>query len=219
MFKELFESVTNFEIEEKINVFDDSEDPQQAKILQQYVLGFLIHKPNEIISHRECSAGERKIIKSFSTLLNKEYTPKIILIDNVEMHVESSRHLELIKSIKKCFPESQIFATTHSYNISRLGKKEELYDLRLVNTSSLIKKEPWRLYIVDEIKDAIFKLKSMTITNSYKIENMIKQGEEIVGCCLKNDKSFLYNNQIVSKIEVFLTDVMKLYLSDILKDS
>ena len=80
-----------------------------AEMMEQYVLAFSVKKPDETISHTNCSAGERKIIKCFSTLLNKEYKPQIILVDNVEMHVDTGRHLELVRAMKRCFPDSQIF--------------------------------------------------------------------------------------------------------------
>lgn len=163
LFKDLFQSVTGFKVEEKEDVFSASDDPVQSEILNKYVLGFWIKKPDETISHRECSAGERKIIKSFSTLLNKEYMPSIVCIDNAEMHVEAGRHINLIESMKRCFPDSQIFASTHSYQISRsFGNKKQLYDMRLLKTSEIVKEEPWRLYVIDEIKDNISKLNSVT---------------------------------------------------------
>ena len=214
LFKELFEAVTGFKIEEKISLFDESEDPNQAEILHKYVLGFVIHKPNEIISHRECSAGERKIIKSFSTLLNKEYVPRIILVDNIAMHVESGRHLELINSMKKCFPQSQIFATTHSYHISRnFGERKQLYDLRMVNASCIIKRQPWRLYMADELYDAIPKIKSMTTVSKEERERMINYGKDIIFQCLNEDSTL----NVQEKCSVFLSKVMDMFTEDIFK--
>jgi len=214
VFKELFEAVTGFKIKEEIGLFDESEDPLQAEMLSRYVLGFTVHKPNEIIAHRECSAGERKIIKSFSTLLNQEYIPRVILVDNIAMHVESGRHLELIKSMKKCFPESQIFATTHSYHISKnFGNRNQLYDLRLVNASCIIKDQPWRLYFADELTDSIPKLKSMSTVDSEKVNDMISIGYDLVNECLTKEK--LYD--ISNRVKLFLSDVVDLYTSDILR--
>jgi len=214
LFKELFEAVTGFKIKEEIGLFDESEDPLQAEMLHKYVLGFTVHKPNEIITHRECSAGERKIIKSFSTLLNQEYIPRVILVDNIAMHVESGRHLELIKSMKKCFPESQIFATTHSYQISKnFGERNQLFDLRLMNAPCIIKNKPWRLYWVDEIKDAIPKLRSMSTVDSRQIDRMVQHGEDLVNECLTKDKS----SNIEFRVKMFLADVVGAYTSDILE--
>lgn len=215
LFKELFEAVTGFKIEEQVSVFDESEDPIQAEILQKYVLGFLIHKPNEIISHRECSAGERKIIKSFSTLLNKEYIPRIILVDNVAMHVESGRHLELIESMKKCFPDSQIFATTHSYHISKnFGERNQLYDIRLMHASCIIREEPWRLYFVDEIKDVIPKIRSMSTFNDEYLKFNIDEGEKLIDTCL-NDKD-ISREDIGEEVRYFLEAVAGMFVEDML---
>jgi energy-coupling factor transporter ATP-binding protein EcfA2 len=191
IFKDLFESVTGFEIREKLDIFSASDDPVQAKLLKEYILGFEVIKPHEIISHKECSAGERKIIKSFSTLLSKDYNPQIILIDNIAMHVESGRHLNLIDSIKRCFPNSQIFSTTHSYQISRhFGDKTQLYDLRLIRASDIIKKEPWRLYFSDELRDCLSKLNSMTTIDRNILDEEIRKCNELIGKCFSEDSGF-----------------------------
>ena len=71
VFKELFEAVTGFEVEETTTLFSEGVSDAQQNAMRDYVVGFMIQKPDEKISHKECSAGERKIIKSFSTLLNK----------------------------------------------------------------------------------------------------------------------------------------------------
>ena len=217
-FKDLFEAVTGFEIKEKTTLFDESEDPVQADILKQYVLSFHVHKPDEIISHNECSAGERKIIKSFSTLLNKEYIPSVVCVDNVEMHVESGRHIQLIESMKRCFPKSQIFATTHSYQISKnFGERTQLYDLRLMKTSELIKKEPWRLYVADEIKDNISKIKSMNLIECVK-ERKISDGEKLRTKLMqeKNIGSLLFECEEFMKVtcKMFLDDISSLKNND-----
>jgi len=100
------------------------------------------------------SAGERKIAKSFSDLLNLMYTlanpgsgeeslvhwPRLLLIDNVEMHAYFDRHVKLINTLKKVFHQQQIFATTHSgilvprYIAGENDQETELYiDLDEIN--------------------------------------------------------------------------------------
>jgi len=84
---------------------------------------------NKIITHfRRMSAGERKITKSFSDLLNLMYSlehpedsevemvhwPRLLLIDNIEMHAYFDRHVRLLNCMKRVFGHQQIFATTHS---------------------------------------------------------------------------------------------------------
>jgi len=162
-FKELFESVTGYIIEEYSNpFFDDSDDPHLSELLKNYVLDFLVKKPHEVIHHKECSDGEKKIIKSFSTMLNLEYTPPIILIDNFEMHVHRFRHMVLLEALRRCYPDSQIFATTHSHSVSKaLGEDTGIYDMRLLRANTVVKKEPWRLKIIDELDDCIIKLKTI----------------------------------------------------------
>ena len=188
IFKDLFESVTGFKVTEKKNLFDGSDDEVQAEMMMKYVLGFEVHKPDETISHRECSSGERKIIKSFSTLLNMEYIPAVILVDNIAMHVESGRHLNLIESMKRCFPDSQIFSTTHSYQISRnLGVKSQLYDLRLIKASKLVRSQEWRLYVLDEIKDCIGKLKAIKGYRKDEVGEEIRNGEKLLKDCLEKE--------------------------------
>jgi len=213
VFKEIIESVTGFEITEKKSLFDTSDDPVQADLLRQYVLGFWVSKPNEKISHTECSAGERKIIKSFSTLLNMEYTPQIICIDNVAMHVESGRHIQLIESVKKCFPDSQIFATTHSYQISRnFGNKDQLYDLRLVANPS---QEIWRLQLVDEISDYISKLRSNQFSLPLNSNYMIIEGEQLIESC----RDGLNKQDIFNQAENFMKRVISLTIKDMYNNS
>ena len=216
VFKRLFEAVTGFEIKEMDGVFNDSDDPVQKDILNKYVLGFYIYKPDEIITHKECSAGERKIIKSFSTLLNKEYTPEIICIDNVEMHVESGRHLQLINEIKKSFPKSQIFTSTHSYQISRnFGDRNQLYDLRLIKLSEALRKEKWRLYIADEIKDGLAKIESMSLKKEI-LDREMNIGKELLEMCLDENMNFENDYSIVERSEQFLKNVYHLFILDVM---
>lgn len=211
LFKDLFQAVTGFEIEEREDVFSASDDPTRKEILDGYVLGFWIKKPDETISHKECSAGERKIIKSFSTLLNKEFMPSVVCIDNAEMHVEAGRHINLIESMKRCFPDSQIFASTHSYQISRnFGNKSQLYDMRLLKATKIVKEEAWRLYIIDEIKDSVSKFNSITknkgaITKC--IDNSNKLIEKILVC---EDK-----DAIIEESCAILKNNLELYVNDI----
>jgi predicted ATP-binding protein involved in virulence len=192
-FKRLFESVTGFKIKEQTSIFSEDGISQEAT-MDKYVLGFLVKKPRETILHRECSDGEKKIIKSFSTLLNLEYMPQIILIDNVEMHVESGRHLKLIKEMKSCYPDSQIFTTTHSYQISRnFSERSQVYDLRTIHAIPIIRSEPWRLCLIDEINDCLVKLEHY----GQEFRDCIHGGKCLIDQC---------NKKIVNK-EEFKIDV------------
>lgn len=95
---------------------------------QEFCTDFTLHKKDHKVHFKRMSAGEKKICKSFSILLNMMHAlahpsgcetpmegwPRILLIDNVEMHVYYDRHITLINSLKRIFEKQQIFATTHS---------------------------------------------------------------------------------------------------------
>ena len=227
IFKDLFESVTGYKIEEMTGIFDQSADPVQAEILKKYVLGFWVKKPDETISYKECSAGEKKTIKCFSTLLNKEIRPQIILVDNIEMHVEMNRHIELVNSMKRCFPDSQIFASTHSYYISRYYKyRSQLFDMRLLKCSDIVKKEPIRLTLCDEIRDVIAKIESVKFDYFDKIgyekhdsdflDNIIGYGNCLISQLMKNnDKNFesLKIESLQTAAQIFLNGGMGRFLA------
>lgn len=95
---------------------------------RDYCTDFVIHKGNHKIHYKRMSAGEKKISKSFSQLLNLVHDlehpdpgepvmkgwPRLLLIDNIEMHVYYDRHVTMVNSMKSSFSDQQIFATTHS---------------------------------------------------------------------------------------------------------
>ena len=95
---------------------------------RDYCTDFVIHKGNYKMHYKRMSAGEKKISKLFSQLLNLVYDlehpdpgepemkgwPRLLLIDNIEMHVYYDRHLAMVNSMKSSFSDQQIFATTHS---------------------------------------------------------------------------------------------------------
>jgi predicted ATP-binding protein involved in virulence len=160
-FKGFFSGMTGFTVEEDANVFDQSDNRDYSKMMKEYVLGFKIEKPNETISHRRCSAGERKIIKCFSTILNREVQPAIILIDNVTDHVEIPRHLPLMQHMQECFPNSQIITTCHSIPVQRnFPDRDKIIDMRVLTANPLVVQQPWRLRMHDEIWDTMEKVKS-----------------------------------------------------------
>ncbi|MHA2281522.1 MAG: AAA family ATPase [Promethearchaeota archaeon] len=95
---------------------------------QGYCTDFVLQKNNHNIHYKRMSAGERKISKSFSELLNLTYDlanpdpeepvmagwPRLLLFDNVEMHIYYDRHIAMQQCLKEYFPQQQIFASTHS---------------------------------------------------------------------------------------------------------
>lgn len=95
---------------------------------KEYCTDFVIHKNDHKIHYKRMSAGERKISKSFSQLLNLVHDhafpepgepemvgwPRLLLMDNIEMHIYYDRHLAMVECMKTYFPSQQIFSTTHS---------------------------------------------------------------------------------------------------------
>lgn len=205
-FKGLFEAVTGFEINETIDIFA-SEDPEQEDLLDKYVLGFTVKKPFETISHKDCSNGEKKVIKSFSTLLNLEVQPRIILIDDIAMHVALGRHMALIDSLQSCYPNSQIFSTTHSYRMTKnLKKRSQIYDLRRIHACPIIVSEPWRLRLIDELEDALYKLEGL---DSPEAKILYGNGKKIITACyLEINDLCKFQNDVKS----FLKEVSDLYV-------
>ena len=220
-FKMLFETVTGFTIEEDQELqkyYGGTTDPQMKKMMENYVLSFFIKKPYETIHQREASDGERKIIKSFSTLLTVEYQPQIILIDNIEMHVEKKRHIALINAMKSCFPNSQIFSTTHSYYISKLlGKTAGVEDLRLVHASPVIKAQPWRLRIIDELEEAVVKLmvfkETLGDTEHDKIVSLLIIGKKLFNDCYLEFKDL---QELKHTLKFFLQEVAGFFVNDVM---
>lgn len=194
-FKLLFESITGYEIEEDTTLFDASEDTRINNLLQEYVMSFNIKKPEETISHKQCSAGERKIIKTFSTVLNKSVTPNIILIDNAVMHVEVDRHISVLNAIKKCFNRSQVIITCHSEPIKRnLSSKKLLIDMRFASLPQGLVENPYRLRVADELKDIKDKLQYSSLADQKRCVDVINQIDEL---------SFrLMNNYSISESEI-----------------
>jgi len=93
-----------------------------------YLTDFTLLKRGDIIHYKRMSAGEQKISTAFAQLLNLIYDlenpesgdpilkgwPRLLLIDNVEMHIYYDRHVDMIQCLITSFPSQQIFTTTHS---------------------------------------------------------------------------------------------------------
>lgn len=148
LFKELFEATTGYvvdKVEYETPLFSDPQSKAQRALIDDYVLQLVIQKPNETITDRECSKGEKKVIKNFTTLLNKDTLPPVILIDDVEMHVEIDRHMKLVRCIERCFCGSQVIFTTHSPKIIHNYEIERMCDL----TSKVgVATELWRKKLI-----------------------------------------------------------------------
>ena len=187
-FKALFEGVTGFEIEEAQPTDFSAGDKRMTDTMAKYVLAFRVHKDGDIISHKQCSAGEKKIIKSFSTILNKTIVPSIIIIDNAVMHIEVGRHLAVLDSLEKCFTESQLIVACHSVPITKyISQRERLMDLRILSATPFIASHPWRIRMMDEIDDALARLRSVSVElgNNTAIDGLIVEGDMLRKMLLK----------------------------------
>ncbi len=152
-FKPAYEGITGFTIEPEIMedediMFDDEEEGEDGN---QIIVGFWVNKPASYgrpasrIYCRDCSAGEKKIAKALSNIVNleKHRQPHIVLVDNIELHVYFKRHLEVIKQFKKLFAGKQIVATTHSMVImEKYEPKSEVIDLENLLEKQANEQEP-----------------------------------------------------------------------------
>ena len=118
-----------------------------------YCMDFTINKKEHLIHFKRMSAGERKITKSFSDLLNLVNSlenpsygeeamigwPRILLIDNIVMHVYYDRHIRMVKCLKEVFDKQQIFATTHSGVLIQefLEGKNDREDVLMINLEEI----------------------------------------------------------------------------------
>lgn len=196
IFKELFESVTGYKVEKKefeISPFTIKNSSLYSKtaLIDKYVLELKIIKPNEVISDRECSKGEKKVLKNFTTLLNKDDIPSIILIDDVEMHVELDRHLMLVECIEKCFPGSQTIFTTHSPKIIYGFDIERLQDLTIKSSLSNIL---WRKKMVRILSKISFFDRNKDISGSKQLLYDIRTKQDLDEKDIKDKIFSLLNN-------------------------
>jgi ABC-type lipoprotein export system ATPase subunit len=209
LFQELFSSVTGFPIEEQVDMFHDTSDTRLRKLMDDYVLGFTVQKPNEIIRHKMCSAGERKIAKCFSTILNARVEPSIIVVDNVLMHIETGRHLSVMESLSKCFPNSQLIVACHSVPVSKsLPHRERLYDMRWIDIPGLIWREPWRLRLLDDVNESLERLSSIPLDLCPpETQKFVSQGASLIRIIeTERDKDKVVDQTLtwLSKFPLFL---------------
>jgi len=215
LFQELFSAITGYPVEENVSVFDDSEcDERMRRIAQDYVMGFVIKKEFETITNRQCSAGEKKIAKSLSTALNKPVTPSLLLIDNATMHIEVGRHLRVIDSLEKCFPNTQLIITCHSTPVQKcLQDRERLMDMRFLTYPKLLSDEPWRLRLIDDISETVERL-STSLPDSKDRMAILEEGSTLIS--LLGSVNTTPKTHLVSACRIFLQKALDMVYSDIL---
>jgi len=180
LFQELFSSVTGFPIEEDLDMFYDTADTRMRRIYDEYVLRFIMRKPKEVIRQNMCSAGEKKIAKCFSTVLNARIEPSVIVVDNVLMHIEVGRHLAVMDCLQKCFPNSQLIVACHSVPVSKsLPNRESLFDMRWLEIPSIMWREPWRLRLLDDVNESLERL-TASRNSTQEAATFISKGASLI---------------------------------------
>ena len=205
LFKELFEATTGYSVEKieyETPMFSDPASKAQRALLDDYVLQLIINKPNETITDRECSKGEKKVIKNFTTLLNKDILPPVILIDDVEMHVEIDRHMKLVRCIEKCFAGSQVVFTTHSPKIIHNYDIDRMCDL---TSKEGVATDLWRKKLIRYLnRITYFETKTDILDRVYSMIKELHNNKSIDKQWSKNVVSelvFEAQNSIIGDIE------------------
>lgn len=214
LFQQLFSSVTGFPVEEDIDIFHDTSDTRMRRIKENYVLGFLVKKPKEIIRHKMCSAGEKKIAKCFSTILNATVQPSIIIVDNVLMHIEVGRHLSVMNSLSMCFPNSQLVVACHSTPVSKcFPQRESLLDMRWTEINGLVWREPWRLRMLDDIYEALERISNIKSEHKTpEVNRFLSKGASLIMLLETNPDA----NQSIDACIIWLSDFPKFLREDFL---
>ena len=115
---------------------------KNTKEVIQFYQNFILDKKDIKVHFRRMSDGEKKIATLLRFLCDEiVFNPsKIILIDNIEMHIYFKRHSTLINKLVGLFPDRQFIVTTHSQTlINHVGEKfgnHCLFDLEKINKNS-----------------------------------------------------------------------------------
>ena len=124
-FKKAFEDITGFSVEPQI----------EMTRMGSYAIGFWLMKPDGKVHCRKASAGEKKLTRTLSSIINMETErrPHIVLVDEIEGHVYYKRHLKMVEVVKGLFESMQLIATTHSLPvIESYEPREHLLDIENV---------------------------------------------------------------------------------------
>lgn len=126
-FENIVSQITRYPVE-CVEFSDFNDNKFSKEFYTDFVLIKAKNNKTKKVHFKRMSAGEKKISKSFSDLLNLVESlenpksneepmtgwPRILTIDNVEMHIYYDRHSQMIECLKNVFSDKQIFATTHS---------------------------------------------------------------------------------------------------------
>ncbi len=130
-FKNCYEGIFGYPVEPD---FYDMKDPKTRQV-EVIATGFYLHKPQGKVKYERLSAGEKKVAKSLSQIINlpEERLPQIVLVDNLEMHVYYKRHLKMFETVKEMFKGMQIISTSHStVVVEQYEPKSDLIDVEQI---------------------------------------------------------------------------------------
>lgn len=127
-FSKHYEGITGIPVEPE---FYTETDLAGRGVESDMAIGFVMNKGRRgKIPCRMGSAGEKKLARSLSQIVNIARTPDIALVDNLEMHVHHTRHLRMFKEIKSLFKGIQVVSTTHSTVVMQeYEPRKEIIDL------------------------------------------------------------------------------------------
>jgi predicted ATP-binding protein involved in virulence len=138
LFLNLAKAIYGLDVELDKQVESSWIDKETEEIIRFYQDVILI-KDKTKVHFRRMSDGEKKITTLIRFLCDEIiFNPsKIVLIDNVEMHIYFKRHPILIDKLVSMFPDKQFIVTTHSKSIidhieSAFGS-HSLYDLENIH--------------------------------------------------------------------------------------
>jgi predicted ATP-binding protein involved in virulence len=141
LFINLAKDIYEFDVELDKKVESEWVDKTTREVIQFYQ-NFILNKKDAKIHFRRMSDGEKKIATLLRFLCDEiVFNPsKIILIDNIEMHIYFKRHAMLVDKLTKLFPDRQFIVTTHSQtlieHVSNKFGDHCLYDLETINKNS-----------------------------------------------------------------------------------
>jgi len=138
LFIELAKTIYGFDVSLEKRIESAWIDKDTKEVIQFYQ-NFVLHKKDALVHFRRMSDGEKKIATLLRFLCDEIlFNPsKIILLDNIAMHIYFKRHAILIDKLIELFPDRQFIITTHSQtiidHISSAYGDHCLYDLETID--------------------------------------------------------------------------------------
>jgi len=94
---------------------------EEGDVEEVYWQDVIIQKGKTRVHYKSMSAGEKKVATLLRSLCNPFLVrdAKILLVDNIEMHVYFERHGRMLDRILEVLPDKQFIVTTHSGDMLR----------------------------------------------------------------------------------------------------